>query len=197
MINKFVMTKAKNVSFVKGNLPYYLYHAMKLARYDVKEDEVKEWMENNPLETEAQIALNNFMEAFTYIMDDHETDYLCLITLHQILMKGLNENISSSLTNEQISELNLMVNQPTKANTEVAIDVMLYILDKRLFSDGDVRVAIMFANKMMIEKGNGIICIAERNDKEFRERLKAFHEGDRDFKEWIYKTSIAGKRFDY
>ncbi len=202
MNNKYVMGRPRTVKFVKKNLTKYIYRNMMLARYDTTRDEVEDILLNcqNP-ESEIEIAVLNFKEAWDEIINnrDDEVNKDFLLKLHHILMKNLNENVETELTPIQEEEVHIMIDQPTKSNTETAIDVMEYILDKRLFSDGDVRVAIMFANKLMIDGGNGVITIRENLTDEFRVKLKAMHEEDgfKQFKNWIFKTSIEGIKDGY
>ncbi|MBR2745272.1 MAG: hypothetical protein IKD99_00955 [Erysipelotrichaceae bacterium] len=187
MKNKYVITRRENVRYVKERLDTLISNALHLSRYS----------EDDPLRS---IAENNFHAAFDYIMNSPEidNDYHCLLELHTILMDGLNEEIVATLTDEQIAELEAMLNQPAKANVEIAIDVMLYILDRRLFRDGDVRVAIMFANKFMIDHGCGIITVFRGKADTFRELYKAYRaEKTDDFKNWIYKYCIRGPKVEY
>ena len=198
MNNKYVMTRSRNIAFLRENLVRYLYNCLLLSRYEVTYQEIPELLENNPRETEMQIALANFKEAFDYLCENEETaDYETLLTLHKMLMKGLNDEVKSVLSEAQIEELNTMINQPAKANTEIAIDAMLFILINKLFSDGDVRVSLMFANKILVDNGNGIITVAPEHDAIFRQKMKEFREGDSDFKEWIYRYCVQGVRIDY
>ena len=146
MINKYTLSRVQNVSYVRNNLESLIENNLALSRY----------AEGDP---QLSTARENFEEAYEFILNSPEVDndYRCLLKLHEILMKGLDADIKTDLTEQQIAQLEEMINQPAKANVEIAIDVMLYILDKRLFADGDVRVALMFANKIMIDNGCGII----------------------------------------
>ena len=121
-----------------------------------------------------------------------------MLQLHDILMDGLNLDIRGVLSDEQVEQLHAMINQPAKANVEIAIDVMLYILDKRLFADGDVRVAIMFANKIMVDNGCGIITVDKSRRDTFRQLYRQYQdERTDDFKNWIYKYCIKGPKITY
>lgn len=199
MKNKFVMTPRQTINFVQKNLSDFVFNSMILARYDVTR-EFCENHENISDATEEEIALANFIEAYNYLLESkEEASYSVLIELHTILMKGLLDGFQNHLTDEQIEELNAMINQPAKANTEIALDVMIHILDKRLFVDGDVRVALMFANKIMIDNGNGFITVTPENCPTFREKLKEYnetHEGN-SFKDWLFKYCIKGKKVYY
>ena len=199
MKNKFMMTPRQTLNFVQKNLSDFVFNSMILARYDV----TREFCENHENISDAtveEIALANFIEAYNYLLESkEEASYSVLIELHTILMKGLLDGFQNHLTDEQIEELNAMINQPAKANTEIALDVMVHILDKRLFVDGDVRVALMFANKIMVDNGNGFITITPENCPTFREKLKEYnetHEGN-SFKDWLFKYCIKGKKVYY
>ena len=63
-----------------------------------------------------------------------------------------------------------------------------------MFIDGNKRVAMLFANKMMIDNGCGIISIAQENQAIFYEKLIKFYESgnNQDIKQWLYETSIDG-----
>ena len=63
-----------------------------------------------------------------------------------------------------------------------------------MFIDGNKRVAMLLANKIMIDNGCGIITIANELQKEFYEKLIKFYEtGDNmTLKQWIYDNCIDG-----
>ncbi|MBQ2510229.1 MAG: hypothetical protein II529_05350 [Erysipelotrichaceae bacterium] len=186
MINKYTLSRFQNVRYVREHLDDLIENALFLSRYGEEDPERK-------------IAEDNFSNAFEFILNekDVENDYRCLLQLHQILMKDLNSGIKSELSEQQIAELSQMINQPAKANLEIAIDVMLYILDKRLFADGDVRAAIMFSNKIMVDNGCGVITVSPSSVDTFRKKLKEYKDDEEnDFKDWIYKYCIKGPKLD-
>ncbi len=200
MKNRYIMTLKQNLDFVRKNMTDYIYNSMILARYEVTKDFCTR-TDNLSEETEEEIALANFYQAYDYLLTtpDVEADYSVLVELHNILMKGLMDSFTNQLTEEQIEELNAMINQPAKANTEIALDVMLHILDKRLFADGDVRVALMFANKIMVNNGCGFITVVPEKCATFRSKLTDYnHTHDAEvFKDWIFKYCIKGKKVYY
>ena len=173
MKNKYVSTRGQVVSLVKQRRKRYVYRNMKLARYAVSFEDVESMMMlENPQTTEEQ-SVKNFQATWQLLVDskDVPADYRFLLKLHGSLMKGLNTGVKSEMSMDQIDQLHTMINQPTKCYTEVALDCLLYILGKRLFADGDVLVALMFANKIMMDHVCGIITISEYNDAECRRRL--------------------------
>lgn len=58
-----------------------------------------------------------------------------------------------------------------KLKTEIAIEVMLWVMRRQMFIDGNKRVAMLFANKIMIDNGCGIITISQDNQIVFFEKL--------------------------
>jgi hypothetical protein len=194
MKNKFVMSRARNAAYVQKNMDLLLFNAMKLARYDVTQEECLQGIQDE----EAALAYSNFKRTFEYLQldKDAEIDYHYLLDLHTLLMEGLQEGFTNNMTDEQIEELSCIINQPAKANTEIAIDAMLYILDKRLFEDGDIRVALMFANKIMLENGCGVITVPPMYDDDFREHLQKLNvtRDSEPFKNWVFKCCLRGER---
>ena len=187
MRNKYVVTRKEAVKYTRENLDTLVANALSLSRY----------AEDHP---DYEKARQNYIAGFEYIMTNPEVenDNNCLLTIHSILMEDLEEGIKNSLTEEQCTELAKMLNQPAKANVEIALDTMLYILDKRLFADGDVRVAIMFSNKIMLENGCGIITIAPKYASTFREMYQQYQDTHSDdFKNWLYKCCIRGPKVEY
>ena len=187
MINKFTLSRFQEIRFVRENLDEFIVNNLVLSRY----------ADDDPLK---ETAKANFYEAYEYILShpEVENDYKCLLKLHEILMKDLDDGIKSELSEEQIEELSAMINQPTKANLEIAIDVFLYILDKRLFTDGDVRAAMCFANKFCVDSGCGFLTVPVIHKDTFREKLKEYKDrNDFSLKEWVYNYCIKGPKLDY
>ncbi len=188
MINKYTLSRNQETNFVRQHFDEFIANSLALSRY----------ADDDPLKDTAEA---NFRDAYEYILENPqvENDYRCLLKLHEILMKGLDDGIKSELSEEQIAELSDMINQPAKANLEIAIDVLLYILDKRLFSDGDLRAAMCFANKLMVDNGCGFLTVAPQYKDYFRsDLLKQYKENHSyDIKGWIYKYCVKGPKLDY
>lgn len=78
--------------------------------------------------------------------------------------------------------------------TERAIAIMCYLMRTQFFSDGNKRTAMLFANKIMIQNGKGIISIPIEEDKHFGEELIKYYETDNmdNLKFFIYDKCIDG-----
>ena len=94
-------------------------------------------------------------------------------------------------------ELDELLKQKDKTKTEIAIEIMLWIMRRQMFIDGNKRVAMLFANKIMIDNGCGIISISQENQPKFYEMLIKYYEtgNNVDLKKWLYETSIDGMNF--
>lgn len=91
-------------------------------------------------------------------------------------------------------ELERLLNQSEKTKTEIAIEIMLWIMRGQMFIDGNKRVGMLFANKIMIDNGCGIITIAQKDQTIFFDMLIKYYEsGDNvELKNWIYNNCIDG-----
>ena len=51
--------------------------------------------------------------------------------------------------------------------TERAITIMCYLMRTQFFTDGNKRTAMLFANKIMIQNGKGVISVPVDEDNYF------------------------------
>lgn len=59
-----------------------------------------------------------------------------------------------------------------------AIELLLYVMKKQIFIDGNKRTAIIFINHYLISKGKGIIVIPAELTEEFKKLLIEYYEGN-------------------
>ncbi len=65
-----------------------------------------------------------------------------------------------------------------KMNTiDRAVELLLYVMKKQIFIDGNKRTAIIFVNHYLISKGKGIIAIPAELTEEFKNLLIPYYEG--------------------
>lgn len=58
-----------------------------------------------------------------------------------------------------------------------AIELLLYIMKKQIFIDGNKRTAVIYSNHYLISKGKGIIAIPAELTEEFKDLLIPYYEG--------------------
>ena len=222
MENKFNLSREENVFVAKRNIVDYIWKSANLEGIGVTYPETQAIYDGgivNGLTVDKIIAINNLKYAWQFILENEgiEYDYKALCQIHKltcdklVLEKNLGRirttpvNIGGTKWKPQFpiesqikEELERLLNQPLKTKTEIAIEIMLWIMRRQMFIDGNKRVAMLFANKIMIDNGCGIITISQDNQETFFEKLIKFYEtGDeKDLKQWIYNTSIDGIELD-
>ena len=218
MEDKFDLTREQNVFIAKRNIVDYIWKSANLEGIEVTYPETQAIYDGgivNGLTVDKIIAINNLKYAWEFILENKDVDYdfKALCHLHKLTCDKLvlDQNLGRLRTTPvniggtswkpqfpietQIKEeLTALLNQPLKTKTEIAIEIMLWVMRRQMFIDGNKRVGMLFANKIMIDNGCGIITIAQENQPIFFEKLIKFYEtGDNnDLKQWIYETSIDG-----
>lgn len=62
-------------------------------------------------------------------------------------------------------------------NIDRAIELLLYIMKKQIFIDGNKRTAVIYSNHYLISKGEGILAIPAELTEEFKNLLIPYYEG--------------------
>lgn len=218
MQNKYNLTREQNVFIAKRNIVDYIWKSANLEGIGVTYPETQAIYDGgivNGLTVDNIITINNLKYAWEFILENNDISYnynvLChihkLVADKLVLEQDLGRirttpvNIGGttwkppfpieSVIKEELEEL---INQPEKTKTEIAIEVMLSVMRRQMFIDGNKRVAMLFANKIMIDNGCGIITIAQENQETFYDKLIKYYEsGDMtDLKMWIYEYCIDG-----
>lgn len=79
-----------------------------------------------------------------------------------------------SIVKEELEEIfNKEIDEIDKA-----IELLLYIMKKQVFIDGNKRTAVIFSNHYLISKGKGIIVIPAELTEEFKDLLISYYEGN-------------------
>lgn len=62
-------------------------------------------------------------------------------------------------------------------NIDKAIEILLYIMKKQIFIDGNKRTAVIFANHYLISKAKGLIVIPNEKVEDYKKLLILYYEG--------------------
>jgi len=218
MENKFHLTREENIFIAKRNIVDYIWKSANLEGIAVTYPETQTIYDGgvvNGLTVDHIIAINNLKYAWQFILENNDIhyDYQLLCHIHRLVADKLvlEQNLGKIRTTpvniggttwkpqfpieSQIKEeLEAIFSKQEITKTEMAIEVMLWIMRRQMFIDGNKRVAMLFSNKIMIDHGCGIISISQENQAMFYEKLIHFYEtGDMDdIKQWLYDTSIDG-----
>ena len=218
MNNKFNLTREQNVFIAKRNIVDYIWKSANLEGIGVTYPETQAIYDGgivNGLTVDNIIAICNLKNAWQFILENDDINYnfnvLChihkLVTDRLVLEQDLGKirttpvDIGGTkwqpqfpIESQIIEELNILLTQGNKSKTEIALEVMLYIMRKQMFIDGNKRVAMLFANKIMIDNGCGIISISQEYQPIFYEKLIKYYETNdlSDLKNWLYVHCIDG-----
>lgn len=78
-----------------------------------------------------------------------------------------------SLIKEELQEL-----LNSKIDTvDKAIEILLFVMKKQIFIDGNKRTAVIFANHLLISKAKGLIVIPNDKVEEYKKLLISYYEG--------------------
>ena len=58
-----------------------------------------------------------------------------------------------------------------------AVELLLFVMKKQIFIDGNKRTAVIYSNHYLISKGKGIIAIPAELTQEFKDLLISYYEG--------------------
>ena len=202
MENKYNLTREQNVFIAKRNIVDYIWKSANLEGISVTYPETQVIYDRgivNGLSVNEVIAINNLKYAWQFILEEDNANYSfnTICDIHKLVCDKLvlDSDLGRIRTKSQIKEeLEQLLNQNTKTKTEIAIEIMLWLIRRQMFIDGNKRVAMLFANKIMIDNGCGIISIANELQKDFFEKNIKYYETNNmdDLKLWIYDNCIDG-----
>lgn len=218
MEDKYNLTKEQNIFIAKRNIVDYIWKSANLEGINITYAETQTIYDGgivNGLTVDNIIAINNLKYAWQFILENDglENDFKLLCHLQKLTcdklvldtvlgkLRTTPVNIGGTSWKPQFpietqikEELASILNQPEKTKTEISIEIMLWIMRRQMFIDGNKRVAGVFANKIMIDNGCGIISIPKENQTTFFEKLIKFYEtgNKEELKTWLYETSIDG-----
>jgi len=79
-----------------------------------------------------------------------------------------------------------------KPSYDVAIEILLYVMKKQLFLDGNKRTAVIFANHYLISHGMGILVIPAESVPEYKKLLIRYYENDDpEIKDFLSKICLT------
>ncbi len=195
--NKFSMSKEENIFLAKRNLIDNIYKSARLEGIAVtfpQTEAVFNGVNVSSLSVGDVIAINNLKHAWQFVFDTMEypqTDFAFVCEVNRIIGAGLYNNagflrgmpvsiggttwrpdlpVKADIIND-IGEINKAENA-----TKKAIDLMLYIMRKQMFLDGNKRTAMICANRVLIENGAGLINIDVEHIEEFKTKLIGYYE---------------------
>lgn len=218
MKNKYNLTREQNVFIAKRNIVDYIWKSANLEGIAVTYPDTQVIYDGgivNGLKVDDIVAINNLKYAWEFILENKsiKLDFTLLCNIHKLIADKLVLNTDLGVLRRTPvniggtkwtplfpietkikEELEEILSNKEKTKTEIAIEIMLYIMRRQMFIDGNKRVAMLFANAIMIDNGCGIISISQENQSEFYKKLIDYYETNNmeEIKNYIYNTSING-----
>lgn len=218
MIPKFSMTREENIFVAKRNLIDYIWKSARLEGLGVTYPDTEaifNGMRAPNVKVEEIVAVNNLKHAWQFLLDnlDVPADYSYACHLNKIvggdnlvINAGFIRRVPVSIggtswkpdmpiesqIKEEIANV-LSLEEPT----ERAITLMLYLMRKQMFLDGNKRTSMLAGNQIMIASGCGIISVPIEIQPTFTKMLVEYYEsGDmNELKELVYESCIDGIDF--
>ncbi len=199
MKQKYYMTKEENIFVAKRNIVDCIWKLARLADIDVSYPDVDSIVYGGRapgIMVDDIIAVNNMKHAWWYILDnvDEQMNIAHICSLHDVIDGMLRNTVVSdeNQVKQEISDVLAIEN-----TTDRAITLMLYLMRKQLFIDGNKRTSMLAGNQVMISNGCGIISVPIECQREFKKLLVQFYEsGNMDeIKAFVYENCIDGIDF--
>lgn len=215
MEDKYTMSQPCNILYAKRNIVDSIYSEAKIEGLGVIYPVTQEIIEGRAvagLTIDETLAVNNLKCAWQFILDnidypvdlhfikqlnnevgDHIVFNAGVIRQEQVHIDGttwIPDLPNEDITKETIESILLS----TSTATDKALDLMLYIMQAHLFTNGNKSTAQIIANKILIENGAGVLSIPVIRKEYFIKLLISFYETNDSvaLKEFLYKEAITG-----
>ena len=134
----------------------------------------------------------NFIKSINGLIGSNLIDRAGQIRVYDVGIGGT--NWKPEIPNEEAVTEKLQELLKIECVTDRAITIMCYLMRTQFFSDGNKRTAMLFANKIMIQNGKGLISVPVEEDVHFGELLTKYYETNNmeDLKQFIYEKCISG-----
>ena len=190
----------QNIDFAKRNLVDTIYKQAILegvATTFADTESIIEGGKVNNMTAEDILKIINLKHAWEFILNKNvilsNTNFALVCEINKIVEEGFYYSAGEirnvpvtiggtkwkpdlpieSIIKEELTEImNKNMNEIDKA-----IEVLLYVMKKQIFIDGNKRTAVIFSNHYLISKGKGIIAIPAELTTEFKDLLIPYYEG--------------------
>lgn len=189
----------QNLDFARANMKMNIYDQAVLegvaTSFPQTEDIIENGKVNGVSATDVQKILN-LKHAWEFILErdviQSDSNYYMLCHIAKLVnegffydggrIRGVPVTIGGSsyippipiesIVKEEIDKIRLQ----DKDVVDIAIELCLYCMKTQVFTDGNKRASVIFANHFLIAHGMGFIVIPEKDVPEFKKLLVAFYE---------------------
>ena len=213
--DKYNMTKEQNVFLAKRNIVDSIWKSSHIEGINVTFPETQRIYDGGNvarLRIDEIQTINNLKHAWIFILNslDNENDIKLLKSINSLVGSNLVDragemriydvqiggtNWKPDIPNEEkVSNELEEIKKSSSSITDMAITIMCYLMRTQFFNDGNKRTAMLFANKILISNGKGIISVPVDKDIEFGELLTKYYESNNmeELKQFIYDDCLTG-----
>ncbi|MBQ8748950.1 MAG: Fic family protein [Clostridia bacterium] len=191
---------ALNIDFARKNLPDTIYKQAILegvaTTYSDTETIINGGKVSNMTANDI-MKIINLKHAWEFVLNENvilsPTNFSLLCEINKIILQGFYYNagkirtvpVSIGGTNYKpelpfepqiIDDIN-SIKIKQISYLDKAIELLLYVMKKQIFIDGNKRTAIIFANHLLISQGLGLIAVPSEKVEIFKSHLIAYYEG--------------------
>ena len=216
MEDKYRMTREENIFTAKRNIVDYIYKSARLEGFNItfpNTDAIINGGVVSGLTADEIVTVHNLKHAWHFVLDniDHETNFALVCEINRkvganlIYNAGFVRNIpvrvgdfNPPLPVEADIKDELKAASGLETATERSITLMLTLMRRQVFMDGNKRTAMLAANHQMIKNGAGVISIPVERIEGFSERLMDYYMTNdmTEIKRFVYDECIDGLAFE-
>ena len=214
--DKYNMTQEQNIFLAKRNIVDSIYKSSHIEGIDITFPETQKIFDGGNVSKfridEIQ-TINNLKHAWLFVLNsiNNKNDLNLLKSINSIVGSNLVDNAGNKrnynvsiggtdykpeIPDEKKVEkyINDTISDSSKTITDRAITIMCYLMRTQFFNDGNKRTSMLFANKILIENGKGIISVPVDQDVEFGNKILEFYETNDNtkLKQFIYDECLDG-----
>ena len=192
---------SNNIDFAKRNLVNTIYKQAMLEGVSATLSDTEDIIEGSKVSNispEDVLKIINLKHSWEFILNKNviisKTDYNTLCMINRLVLEGfyytagmlrsVPVNIGGTTWKPDIpiesdikNDLNKIIND-SKNVLDTSIELLLYVIKKQMFIDGNKRTSVIFANHYLISKGKGLIAIPVEKLDIFKKLLIQYYETD-------------------
>lgn len=210
------MEREDNVFLVKRNIVDFLWKSANIEVAVTYPDtfEIFEGRTVPDVNVNDTIIINNLKRAWFFILNTLDEEitihYLCKLNkiigeateypdkyghfrLHDVKISGTEYMPEMPIDSEIKDQINEIISQNC-SGTEKALELMTYLMRKQIFADGNKRTALLIANKMLIQSGEGALAISVNKKRDFIKEIINYYETNDNLKlkKFLYDNCLEG-----
>jgi prophage maintenance system killer protein len=217
--DKYQLSRKESVYLLKKNIVELVYNAVKFDGSNttlLQIEEIIKYNRTNDLSADDVVTVVNLKKGFEMLLNDvQEPPLETSKRINRIILaddaffpgeiltggvristiKGV--HTSQMLTEAEVKDQYEKIMEKNTSETEKALRLFLFISKNQIFWDGNKRTALLSANKIMLDKGIGLLAIPGTKFAEFNELLTMYYNSSQITNEaeilsFMYEKCIFG-----